>query len=229
MPKGGRRNRRRKQSGNATDALQVNSMKLTGASTSFPKYDLVLRRQNMNLVQTPPKQIGNQIYWIKEIYSGTFQASTTTYVENNLQFQLSSLTDASSLAAVFDQYCIYSVTLNLSLDGNQTNPGLMSVSGVTAIDYDNIATIGPSGIIGYSTSAPYTINNDSSHCRFVRPCIAIAGYTGSFGGFLTARMWCNSSSTNIVHYGIRNVVYQNNVAVVIRTNLEFVVGFRNKW
>jgi len=212
----------------SVDRIIINDIKATGSvnSTTVPS-DLIDRRQNMNLVQTPPRQIGNQIYWIKELVTSTFTTSTSTYSENNYAFALNQLTDYTSLAGVFDQYCIYSVAASFSVDGN--SPTGVSTTLLTALDYDNISNIGPSGIIGYSNCSETLIGPSTSLVRFVKPCLALGSYTGTFTGYAVQRSWVNCSSSSVYHYGIRSISLQTNAAFNVRVVQEFVVGFRNKW
>jgi hypothetical protein len=205
----------------------VNSIKATGSTTTTVATDLIDRRQNMNIVQTPPKQISNQIYWMKELVIATVSTSTSTYVEANVAFSLNQLNDYSNLTSVFDQYCIYSVAVSFSVDGN--SPTGVSVSLLTALDYDNIANIGPVGIANYTNCSETLIGPSSSLVRYVKPCIALAAYTGSFGGFATQRCWLNCNSPSIQHYGMRAVYLQTNASFLVRTVYEFVLGFRNKF
>jgi len=220
-----RRGGKSKTSG--VDRVIERTMLQTGSTTSTVASDLVDRRQNMNLVQTPPKQIGNQIYWIEEIVTSTTGTSTTTFVENNSFFNMGQLTDASMVAGVFDQYCIYSVTCAISIDGSSPTGVLATV--LTAIDYDNIASIGPSGIIGYSNCSETCISGSASLIRYIKPCLAVAVYSGAFTSFATQRCWVNSNSLNVQHYGLRCIIMQANAAYNLRFSYKYVVGLRNKF
>jgi len=223
----GRGRRGRRRGGPPVDRELVNSIKATGANSTTVATDLIDRRQNMNLVQTPPKQIGNQIYWVKENVLTTFNTSTSTYVENNWAFTLTGLNDYSNLTSVFDQYCIYSVAASFSVDG--LSPVGVSISLLTALDFDNVAAVGPVGIAGFSNCSETLIGPSSSLVRYVKPCIALAAYTGTFTGYATQRCWLNCSSPSILHYGLRSVGLQTNASFTVRVVFEYVVGFRNKW
>jgi len=222
----GRAGGRGKKSSGA-DRVIVNSIKATGSGTTTVATDLVDRRQNMNLVQTPPKQIGNQIYWIKEIVTSTVGTSTTTFVENNSVFTLSSLADASTLAGVFDQYCIYSVAQSYHVDGNSPTGVMCSV--LTALDYDNASAIGPTGIVSYSNCTETMLSPTSSLVRYIKPCIAVAAFSSAFTSFATQRCWLNCSSPGVQHFCIRAILLQTNAAFNVRISSEYVVGFRNKF
>jgi len=209
------------------DRILIDSVKPTGSTTSVVESDLIAKRQNFNLVQSPPKQVGNMIFWCKQMYTGNFQTSTTTDVENNLQFQLSSLSDVSSITSFFDQYCIYSVAVNWSIDTQQA-VGEITCNLYTALDYDNVSNIGLGGIVGYSTCQQSTISQGTSLVRLVKPCVAPALYSGSaFTNFGTSRLWCNSSSTNTAHYGIRAIAKQSAQVITIRVTQTWTIGLRN--
>lgn len=228
-----RRNKRRSRgqnSGNPTDKLLLQTSKQSGASTSTVNYDLRMRRQNFNLTQTPPRQIGNQIYWFKETVFFTFNTSTTTFFEQNFSFTLNQLSDSSSIAAIFDQYCIYAVTGNISIDTSTSNPQICIVDLLSGIDYDSTAAIGPTGLQVYNTCNSARLTSDISHARFVKPCIAPAVYNGStFTGYGISRAWLDSQSSNIPHYGLRFVFFQTNNVITIRAAFEYVIGCRNKY
>jgi hypothetical protein len=212
----------------ATDMSIINSSKATGSTTTVVMSDVLNRRQNFNLVETPPKQIGNQIYWFKESVTGSFQTSTSTYSENNFQFQLSSLQGVSSITAMFDQYAFYAISTSFMIDSIQSSGGNAIVTMLTALDYDNISNIGPSGIVQYSSYAESCLSPSVSLIRLVRPCVAPALYSGSaFSNFGTARLWCNSSSNNTVHYGLRAIALQTAATVTVRWNQQWVIGCRN--
>jgi hypothetical protein len=227
MPPKNQRSRRTKRQSAPVDRELVNSVKATGANTTTVASDLIDRRQNMNLVQTPPKQLGNQIYWLKEIIISTVTTSTTTYVESNVSFTLAMFNDYSSLTSVFDQYCIYSAAVSYSIDGN--SPVGVSASVLTALDYDNNANIGPVGIAGYNNCSETLLGPSTSLVRYVKPCLALAAYTTSFTGYATTRCWLNSNSPSIQHYGVRFIALQTNATFPIRVTIELVAGFRNKW
>jgi hypothetical protein len=209
------------------DRLLINSLRPTGANTTIVASDLVDKRQNMDIVQVPPKQIGNQIYWFKEIITSNLATSSTTYTESNTYWTLGGLTDSSTITALFDQYCIYSVVTSVSVDGN--SPVGVSCSLLTAIDYDNVSNIGPSGIIQYNSCTETLIGPSTSLVRYVKPCVALAAYTGSFTGFTTSRTWLNSSSSSVQHYGLRLIALQCASVFNLRVVTEVVVGLRNKF
>jgi len=210
-----------------TDSLIVNSIRPTGSNTSTVASDLIDRRQNMNIIQVPPRQVGNQIYWLKELVTSTLNTSTTTYIENNVSFTLSGLNNYSGLVSVFDQYCIYSVAISISVDGSA--PVGVSASVLTALDYDNTSAIGPTGIASFNNCSETLIGPSTSLVRYVKPCIALAAYTGTFTGYATQRCWLNSNSPSINHYGFRLVVLPTNATFSLRIVYEYTCGFRNSF
>jgi len=204
--------------------------KLTGpANTSTVPLDLINRPQNFNIVQRPPKQIGNQIYWFKERYESSMSTSTSTYAESNWEFSLSLLNSASAVAGLFDQYCIYAVAVNFSIDTGTSNPQLCIVDLLTAVDYDSVASIGPSGIQQYNTNSAAQLTTSTSHTRVCEPCVATALYNGAFSAYGIARLWIDSQSTSVQHYGIRSIALQSPNVIKIRVSMEYVVGCRNKY
>jgi len=221
--RGGRRN------ANNIDRLMLNNSKETGSATSSVPFDLIRRRQNFNITQTPPKSLGNQIYWFKELVRFTFNTSTSTFAENNFSFKLSDLQDSSAITAMFDQYCIYAVAANLSLDTTTSNPHLVILDVISAIDYDSTGNIGPAGIQAFNSAVNAKVTTQTSHSRFVKPCVAPALYNNSvFTSYGIARLWIDSQSADAAHYGLRYIILQSPNVVTVELTLEYVIGCRNK-
>jgi len=206
----------------------VASNRPTGSTTSFPASDLLLRRQNMNIVQTPPRQLSNQITWVICSYDQYYGVSGTGPTETNTYFNASSFNGAAGFLACFDQYCIHSVVITLS--SNSTNA--MPISIWTALDYDSTTSIGLTGIQGLGTAAFHSIggNGASSAERLLYPCLAPQVTSGILpvpGG--VGRMWLDSAYPQINQYGFRSVaeVYASNLSSAIHVTYRAVFGFRN--
>jgi len=225
---------RKKKGPKAVDRALLESAKVTGSgTTSMTVFDLSNRPQNFNIVQSPPKQLGNQIWWFKETVSSSFTTSTSTYAESNLSFQLSDLPDTSAIQGVFDQYCIYAVTVSYAISGTTSNPQLCIVELLTAIDYDSTTNVGPTGIEAYSTCMKSSLSANDSHVRLVKPCVNTGLYQAAGGGVFTSygvnRCWIDTVSPNASHYGVRAVAFQNQAIVNIAVTREYVIGCRNKY
>jgi hypothetical protein len=207
----------------AVDRVVAHSTEGTGANTTFIETDFSYRRQNMNMVQVPPKSIGNQIFWTKCSLNNNFSTSSSSNTENNLQFSLNSLPGYTNWTGSFDQYCIYAVSCSFT-----------SISGAagtlwTAIDYDNVANIGLNAILQYNTFNAAQLSSNDSVVRYVKPCLDPITYASNYG---SGRLWLDSGSPGAVHYGLRviaGVFFLNNSAVAsgVQYNLTYVLGFRN--
>jgi hypothetical protein len=223
----------RKESGkspnsSATDSIIINSAKSSGSATSVVKSDLTNRPQNFNIVQKPPKQIGNQIYWVKLSYGYQTTVGSSLPTESNFYFTLNSFQGYNNFTSAFDQYCMYSVTASVLPQLVTSTTG--NVVCYSAIDYDNNNTIG-TGIQSYSSFNSTVLNNSDSLIRFVKPCIStvLSGSSGVgvFGSGI-GRAWVDCAATSIPHYGLR-FYFLSTIGGTATINFEFsaVIGFRN--
>jgi len=210
-----------------TNQLLVDSAKATGSNTTTVAADTRTGPQNWQLVQTPPRNFINRISWIKSTYSEIVTVlASGAYTEKNVAFQINNLPNYTYFTSAFDQYCIYAVTVTVSLDGSTSSSAPVSL--YTAIDYDNVSAIGLAGIEAYSNLNQCTITPQNSLVRFILPCIATNLYGSSgFGSYGTTRSWVNANSASVQHYGFRAVYVQPTSQTVMRHNYEFIIGLRN--
>jgi len=217
-------------SGSATDRLIVASAKATGSTTNIVKSDLVLRRQNFNLVQRPPKQLSNQTFWCKMSSDDLLSLSSTSTTEANVIFAGNSFSAFAAAASFFDQYCIYSVTVTLS--SLLVESSYPAVQCYTAIDYDSVANIGKAALEGYS-SFNYTSlgsGGQDSLIRFIKPCIANQVTSSNVpvpGG--VSRQWIDIAYPAVQHYGFRCILdtFGSSVTNAVHRVFTAVLGFRN--
>jgi len=205
----------------------VNSHKLTGSTTTIVASDLNMRRQNFNIVQRPPKNIGNQIFWCQFSTQTQLSVSGTTFVESNQTFTLNLWPEYTQATAFFDQYCIYAVCCQYSYIGNATTP----VRVHTAIDYDSVTAVGSvSGIQNFGTYALLVITQDTSGERFIKPCIAPQVTSSNVpvpGGI--GRSWIDSAYPAVAHYGLRMITdtWVSTASNVVNVVYTAICGFRN--
>jgi len=229
MPKKGKGKGRKSGSAPASMRLFVSSNRPTGSTTSFPSEDLVFRRQNMNIVQTPPRQMSNQIFWTKFKADTQITVSSTAISENNYAFTASFFTGSTTFLSSFDQYCIHSVVVTISSNANVSTPFRVW----TAIDYDSVGAIGLAAIQNYSTCAFASVagGGDSSHERLLYPCVAPQVTNSSNlpvpGG--VGRMWLDSAFPTVNHYGIRTIIepWVSTGASAVEVTFTGIFGFRN--
>jgi hypothetical protein len=203
----------------------VNLAKATGSTTVVIRDDKSRNNQNMELIQRPPRFFSSHITWIREsvVYT-SYSTSSSTFSETNFQFNLSALPNVSSIVSMFDQYCIYAVTVTIV--NSQSSPS--EITALSAIDYDSTANIGPSGIVNFGSYNMSLLTQSTSLVRMVKPCIAVAAYSGTFTSYTTSRSWLDSNSTGVIHYGVRLITLQTSSgSVPFTVSHDYVVGLRN--
>jgi len=210
--------------------MMIASTKSTGvADVSFPREDLFRRQASWLLTQTPPRNISNQIYWVKSQLELTQTISASVPTEFNTSFALSGLTDTAGLAGFFDQYCIYSVIASITFNYSGTTPSGLGTM-LTAIDYDNVGNLGSfAAVEAYESCLATKVSPTQSVQRLIHPAVAPALYSGSaFNNFGISRMWVDSANTATPHYGFRSY-FISNVGTTLTAvyDFTFVVGFRN--
>jgi len=232
--KGKRGNRAGRDRGNnrasmaSVDRSIIDSAKATGSTTNVVSSDLLLKKQNFNIVESPPRSLGNQTFWCKESYDSSLNISSSTITEFNIVTAGVNFSGFSSAQGFFDQYCIYSLTFTFT---SNLVAGY-SVRLMTAIDYDNVANIGVVGIQAYSSFNETVLggNGADSLVRFLKPCIAPQVTSSNLpvaGGI--SRSWLDIAYASVQHYGLRTIIPVAAVSQVGAINLTItaVFGFRN--
>jgi len=186
----------------------INSKTSSGSALRVRVVDDITRAPlapDLNRVSMP-KSLQTQIHWFTADFSNSASLSTSTVTEMNQPFALNSLPSGftNAISALFDQYAIFAVYARVSVNATvnvSANPRFF-----TALDYDNSANLGSvTAIQQYGTVAESTFSEIQE--RYLEPCNAPALYTGSvFTGFGQGRMWCDSATTNVFHYGLRILV-----------------------
>lgn len=233
MPSKSRRSRRSsKKRANPNDTMVIASTRATGvAEVSFPREDLFRRMRSWTLTQSPPRVLSNQIFWIQGKRESTTTISTTAPTEFNLAFFLSDVVDISGLAGFFDQYCIYSVVVNINFNYSGTTLGGLGTM-FTAIDFDNVGNIGgPDAIEAYESCLTTKVVSDQSVQRLIHPCVAPSLYTTAsavLAGYGVERLWIDSANISVPHYGFRSF-FISNVGTTLTAiyDVNYVFGFRN--
>jgi hypothetical protein len=227
----GKKNRENKTTYNVDREL-LNSHKLTGSTTTVVASDVNVRRQNMNIVQRPPKSLFDQIFWTNLSLETILTSSASAITESNIAFGIGSFPDYSSYLQTFDQYCLYSCVISFAYlqENSAVTSSVQNVVVHTAIDYDNITTIGLTALQGFQTYSATQLSPGTSLVRYVKPCIAVSQGGGSSSPALSgvARQWINSSFNAVTHFGLRCILGITNVSTVSLTfNVTGTLGFRN--
>jgi len=235
----GHKNNKNKGGANTVDSQFVNSLHASSsADVNFPRSDLMVRQPSWSLTQSPPRNFKTQIFWVEEAYQTSFALSAAgSVVEANQVFALNQFPGASSMANLFDQFCIYSAMIRVIPEFTLANAS--SVVGTTygriwtALDWDSVGPISTENAIQqYSTARAAEITGGKSYERFVKPTCALV--TGSSNGttatgIAMSRMWLNSSNTGTPHFGIRILTAGNNstTAPVMIVEVTCIIGLRN--
>jgi hypothetical protein len=132
-------------------------------------------------------------------------SSTSVNVQTPFVVALSSFSDNSDLASVYDQYMIQEVEFTFFPVVNVTSPGASNGLFTTVVDYDDAAN--PAGAGQYLTyENAVTTRGTAIHKRTFVPRVAIGAYTGSaFSGFSNQKVWIDSASTGVLHYGLKTL------------------------
>jgi hypothetical protein len=184
------------------------------------------------LTQSPPRNIRNQLHWFEVTEtlqsSASISSSPTATTEYNIAFSLGQWSNYSQITALFDQYCIHSVVVNISTEAIFT-----AVAGAgrltTAIDYDNVANLSNEGSIqAFGSAETVTVTPGMNHQRYVEPCVTSSLYQTTGTGYSSQRLWIDAASQNVPHYGLRVLFYNNNVSgLTIDIVATFRYGARN--
>jgi len=226
--RGGGRVPQNKSPNKGVDRLIIDSAKATGSTSNVVASDLLLKRQNFNIVSQPPRSLGNQTFWAKLSIDLSQNISSSVVSENNLLFVAGSFNGFSNAASFFDQYCIYSIVA--SFVSNMTTGAAVKI--MTAIDYDNVANVGIAGIQGFSSFNESALggNGADSLIRFLRPCIAPQVTSSNLpvaGGI--SRAWLDIAYASVSHYGLRIVypIAATTTSGAVGVTITAIFGFRN--
>lgn len=227
MPKGRKKgNRRTGGKSGSQDRFFANSHRATGSTTTMVNADYTRRVPSFNIVQTPPRNLSNQIYWAQFSADNQLTVSSLVVSENNIAFTLGMFD--STLVKGFDQYCIYSVTASWFYCLEPTG---VIVRIYTALDYDSVAAIGKVALQAYSTYEAAMLSGNTSLIRYVKPCIAptVSNTTPLDQSALVTRQWIDSAYPSIPHYGIRCILDLVGTTQVSAVEVSYtaIIGYRN--
>lgn len=116
---------------------------------------------------------------------------------------LNSINNATSFAAIFDQYMIDA--MECWLIPNQTAAASASINGLlySVIDLDDASALSTVAQFGEYSSCVTTMA-DQGHYRHFKPHVAIAAYNGAFTGYANrANQWIDAASLTVQHFGVK--------------------------
>jgi hypothetical protein len=193
--------------------------------------DLNAKPRNWLITESPPKNFWNKVYWLKKTVTlvNAASLSTSVPVEGNLSFTVQSLfPEYATILSLFDQYCIHTVVVHLNLDSVGASSGSYGRC-TTAIDFDNVANLGGETLVqDFSTAQTVDLSPGLCIERVIQPTVDPVIYQVSGSGYGVGRMWCDSASSSIPHYGFRAFFAQNTISgttydVVVTS----IIGLRN--
>lgn len=211
----------------------VNSAKALSNGSQMPisdMYDGLSRR--LDIVPTKiPRNISDQIVWSRIILDTQTAFSAVAEINGAALFRLNQHPEASSFAAIFDQYCIPAVVAEFRTSENTAT----SLSGAampryyTVLDHDDANTITVAQCKEYSSCQEQRCIE--SVTRIVYPRVAVATYAGAFTGFGNQRMWLDCGSDAVQHYGIKYAAEADtraSAAIELMVKYTIYYCFRNR-
>jgi hypothetical protein len=200
------------------------AMASSGANDHFIRTDVALRPPSNSFTARPPKNLSNQIFWIKQTNSAVVNSSTTGIFEYNFAFSAASNMQAGFLS-YFDQYALHSATVTIS---SQQPPGSLATPPqvVTAIDFDNVVALANIQALSYYGTANIAVlSPGQSVTRYIEPCLATSVSSTNAG---LQRIWLDSAYNSPQYYGFRSILGASISAVI---SYEYVTtciwAFRN--
>jgi hypothetical protein len=165
--------------------------------------DLMVRPlSNRNVPSRVPKVI-NAVVWDMVKVRSSITTNTSSIVETNYSWQMTTHPEYTSWATLYDQWCIPQVSVTFT---SQEAPGstnqLPEIH--TALDFDNVANIGAiQSIDEYQTCAVVTLQPGKSYTRSIKPCIKLAGSNTT--SQMVGREWCDMGAVGSSWNGIRSI------------------------
>jgi hypothetical protein len=202
-----------------------NAMQQSAADDHVIKADYTLRPPVAVYRATPPKNLNNQIHFVRYTWTSLINTSVSGITEQNFSFTAANSMQTGWLA-LFDQYCCDHVTVTCCNTGNDTNGGQIPEV-VTNVDFDSISVLGNiATLAGYSNSNVATLNSGKSVTRFIQP--ANAPSVGGFNSSAVSRLWVDSAFNSVPFYGYRSIISATPGGVYpILYSISVVWAFRN--
>jgi len=237
MPKrGAKRGKRSKGSakghGNPADRQLMASSHRGGPAMRVTVPEDMARQAISTLItQSPPKNLRTKIVWITQQVNIVSQLSisNSVYTEANYAFKLTDISNYSTWSSLFDQFCLYSVSISVvPIAPNLTTGALGRLT--TAIDYDNTNNLSTEfAVQQYSSALTVEVSPGMTVQRFIKPCNKSGVYAGtSVTNGSVSRLWVDANAQAVSHYGFRSIWNLNNYSSLTADYLAtYCVGFRN--
>jgi hypothetical protein len=154
----------------------------------------------------PPRQLLNQLFFVRQETTSTITASATTATETNISFTATlDMQQSAQYLAIFDQYYLHCAIVTITNDIVITGSGNDLPLVYTAIDFDNVNALGSiQAIQAFGTVNQDVLAPGKSVTRVIMPCISTSAST--FTGAAVTRLWVDSAFPNVPFYGFRSIV-----------------------
>lgn len=229
-----RRQKKSKQKGrgggnSADKAIMTSHKSAASAFAQLCTADLRIRPPKLGIVEIPPKNFENKVYWFRDVseVSVNYTAGGAVFAAD--QFVLTNFFSLATLVPNFDQYCIYSITARFTFEINNSTVTAGTFGSV--IDHDS-ATIPTNwgSLENYSNFEMMPIVAGATQTRYIKPCVTPFVFQSgtSVTSFTVARQWIDAADASVPHFGIKYAVHGNTSAFTGRVYYSAVAGFRNK-
>jgi len=138
------------------------------------------------------------------------------------------LTQFTALSSVFDQYRIMEIEVWLQpTAASGSTLGSSTASFTSVIDYDDANT--PLSMAAlYNYENVIVGNTANGHYRKFKPHIAMAAFSGTFGGYVnSADQWIDVASSGVQYYGMKFGIDTAPTSVFINAYIRVWAQFRN--
>jgi hypothetical protein len=157
-------------------------------------------------------------------------SSTSAEVFKSDYVSLGQFPAASNFSTLFDQFRIMMVEVILMPQSSVNNTPTASYGAVASVlDYNDANNLSS---FQFATTYDNVIVSEGYQRirRCFRPRIALAAYTGAFGGFVnSAAQWLDISATAVQHYGFKYVWRPSSVVASYDAYIRIHVQFRNAY
>lgn len=173
------------------------------------KSDMKVRPPTIfNVPKSVPGNIATRVAWDSIKINGSNTFSGTAITEQNFSFTLSQHNQASSWAALFDQYSIPQVTIEWD---STIAPGATTTSPMiyTALDFDSDGALGSiARIEDFASSEAHSMTPQHRFMRSVRPTtkVQVNTTTGNAPLGVLGPTWVDASDTTAKFFGIRSIL-----------------------
>jgi len=164
-----------------------------------------------------------QLFWTRHIVDANYTLNASTEIDRANSFHLSDIPNYTNWTTIFDQYAIVCVVATVGAQFNSVTATAPRM--YTAIDHDDDNPDTISGLQQNPTCEESYIYQRQK--RMIYPRVATGAYSGAFTSFTNTRIWIDSGSPSVAHYGFKISCETDPSASVLHANFVYYVVFRN--